>query len=105
MSKNWNYFISKFTFQPNTNNENPDGLANNINNNNGIIQQQIAQNPFQFNIGMAHQALLQHNTPFVNEEYAKPTFFKVRVSIKKKLFLMRLHNFIIFAFFPFESFY
>jgi hypothetical protein len=77
-------FISKFNFQPNTNNENQDGLGNN---NNGIIQQQIAQNPFQFNIGMAHQALLQHNTPFVNEEYIKPTFFKTRVSLKKKLVL------------------
>lgn len=51
----------------------------NNNNNNGIIQQQAPQNPFQFNIGVAHQALLQHNLPFINEDYNKPTFFKLRV--------------------------
>lgn len=53
---------------------------NNENNQNGIVQQQqVNQNPFQFNIGIAHQAMLQNNTPFVNESYTKPSHFKLRV--------------------------
>lgn len=47
--------------------------------NNGVVQGQGLQNPFQFNIGIAHQALLQHNTPFVNEPFAKPSYFKIRI--------------------------
>jgi E3 ubiquitin-protein ligase MARCH6 len=61
---------------------NPNEPANpnqNLNNENGALQQQVVQNPFQFNIGVAHQALLQTNTPFVNKPYNKPIHFKARV--------------------------
>jgi hypothetical protein len=56
-----------------------------VNNNQGIVQpaaaaqQQQHQNPFQFNIGLAHQALLQNNGPIVNQTFTKPTHFKLRV--------------------------
>ncbi len=57
--------------------------ANNENivqqNNAGVLQAAQA-NPFQFNIGVAHQALLQNNTPFVNDPYTKPSYFKLRIS-------------------------
>lgn len=72
----------------NNNNNNPPqpgenaAAANNNNINNGAIQpvgNQAPANPFQFNIGMAHQALLQMNIPFVEEPYTKPSHFKARV--------------------------
>lgn len=45
-------------------------------------QQQVALNnqPFQFNIGVAHQALLQNNGPILNQPYTKPSHFKLRVN-------------------------
>lgn len=68
---------NKNTSQNNENNNN-----NNNNNNNGVVQQPpIAQNPFQFNIGVAHQALLQNNQPFVNEPYYKPPYFGLRIGL------------------------
>ena len=50
-----------------------------MNPNNGLVQQQAQPNLFQFNVGVAHQALLQHNTPYVHEPYTKPTYFKLRL--------------------------
>jgi len=61
---------------PNINNPNQNV---NENLNNGIVQQQLPQNPFQFNIGVAHQALLQQNIPFTSEAYVKPSYFKTRI--------------------------
>ncbi len=52
------------------------------NQNNQQLQQQIQQHPFQFNIGVAHQALLQNNVPIASQTYSKPTYFRLRVSIK-----------------------
>lgn len=63
----------------NDTNNNANNNENIINENNGVIQQQAQQNPFQFNIGVAHQALLQNNTPFVDEPYTKPPYFKFRI--------------------------
>lgn len=63
----------------NANNNNNEG----VNPNNGLVQQQEPQvqepNLFQFNVGVAHQALLQHNTPYVHEAYTKPAYFKARI--------------------------
>jgi E3 ubiquitin-protein ligase MARCH6 len=39
----------------------------------------INQQPFQFNIGIAHQALLQNNGPISNKPFIKPSYFKLRV--------------------------
>jgi len=65
---------------------NPNHHNNDENPNENLVQQnnarqvQVAQaNPFQFNIGVAHQALLQNNTPFVNDPYTKPSYFKLRI--------------------------
>jgi len=58
----------------------------NENNNaqNNLVQaqqnQEIGQNPFQFNIGMAHQAMLQVNQPTANMSYIKPAHFKIRIA-------------------------
>ena len=49
-------------------------------------QQAQQQNPFQFNVGVHHQVLLQNNAPFVNEPYTRPTHFNLRVT-KSFLFL------------------
>ena len=52
---------------------------------NVIIEQHQPQqvNLFQFNIGVAHQALLQNNAPIQNRTYSKTSYFKLRVSFKK----------------------
>ena len=87
-----------------------DNRANNANNDANVVQQieinadgvvQVAaqQNPFQFNIGVAHQALLQNNTPFVNIPYTKPSYFKLRVCY---FFYPFIHNTCIST--PFLSF-
>jgi hypothetical protein len=47
---------------------------------NNQLQQQLQINPFQFNIGAAHQALLQNNVPIVSQAYIKPSYFKLKVS-------------------------
>lgn len=62
--------------------ENPNANANaNNHNQNNVVQPHVIQNPFQFNIGLAHHQLLQNNTPFVNVAYTKPNFFQARVSL------------------------
>ena len=48
------------------------------------VQQQqnldiVNNQAFQFNIGIAHQALLQNNGPTLNHPYIKPSYFKLRV--------------------------
>lgn len=72
----------------NNNNNNNNNANNNnepVNPNNAQVQQQQQQpapqepNIFQFNVGVAHQALLQHNTPYVHEPYTKPAYFKARI--------------------------
>lgn len=69
--------------QTNTENNNQNNgnnqANNNNNNNNNLVQAQIAQNPFHFNVGVAHQALLQNTAPYSNEPYTKPAYFKVRI--------------------------
>ena len=56
----------------------------------------VQQNPFQFNIGVAHQALLQNNGTTLNQPYTKPTHFKLRV-----ISLFKINNILLFLFFFF----
>ncbi|CAF0717397.1 unnamed protein product [Brachionus calyciflorus] len=71
--------------QANTNENDNNNQANNrnnqANNNNNVVQVQIAQNPFQFNVGVAHQALLQNTSPYLIEPYTKPTYFKLKIFV------------------------
>ncbi|RNA37476.1 E3 ubiquitin- ligase MARCH6 [Brachionus plicatilis] len=55
--------------------------VNNANNqaNNNLVPAQIGQNPFQFNVGLAHQALLQNTAPYTTQPYTKPNYFKLRI--------------------------
>lgn len=71
-----------------------DDNSNNANNqaNNNLMPAQIGQNPFQFNIGLAHQALLQNTSPYATQPYTKPKYFKLRVilEIVENLFLLKI---------------
>lgn len=72
LSVAWLLGIKSYLLGDQQNTENP-------NQPNNLVPAQIGQNPFQFNVGQAHQALLQNSSPYTTQSYTKPTYFKLRV--------------------------